>query len=53
MIANINWGADRKTLEILYKLLIQVKIDYGSIVQSNAKPQILKKLDVVQNTPLD
>ena len=46
------WGADRKTLLIIYKSFIRSKIDYGSVAFGSACNTILNKLEVVQNTAL-
>ena len=49
MISGNTWGADRKSLLMLYKSLIRSKIDYGSIVYDSAPPTTLRRLDVFQN----
>jgi len=48
-ISGNKWGADRKSLLMVYKALIRSKVDYGSIVYGSASASTLKGLDVVQN----
>ena len=43
------WGADRKSLLMVYKSLIRSKIDYGSQVYGSASDAVLQKLNVFQN----
>ncbi len=51
-ITGTKWGADRKSLLMLYKALIRSRVDYGSIVYGSASESVLKGLDVVQNACL-
>ncbi|KAK3869753.1 hypothetical protein Pcinc_024981 [Petrolisthes cinctipes] len=51
-ISGTQWGADRKSLLMLYKSLIRSRVDYGSIVYGSASESVLKGLDVVQNACL-
>ncbi|KAI5721502.1 hypothetical protein M8J77_021610 [Diaphorina citri] len=49
ILSNIRWGADYKTLLLLYRGYIRSKLDYGSIVYSSASPSSLKILDTVHH----
>lgn len=51
-ISRQSWGADRKTMLRIYKAMILSKIDYGSIVYSSAKDNVLCRLDPVHNAAL-
>ena len=46
------WGADRKTLLLIYKTFVRSKIDYGSEVYGSACTTLINKLEVIQNTAL-
>ena len=46
------WGADRKTLLLLYKTFVRSKIDYGSEVYGSACTTLINKLEVIQNAAL-
>ncbi|XP_025190911.1 uncharacterized protein LOC112591338 [Melanaphis sacchari] len=48
-VSHFKWGADRKTLLILYNSLIQSILDYGSIIYSLTNQNTLKTLNTVQN----
>ncbi|XP_060861790.1 uncharacterized protein LOC132938796 [Metopolophium dirhodum] len=48
-VCHFKWGADRKTLLILYNSLIQSTLDYGSIIYSLTNQNTLKTLNIVQN----
>ena len=41
------WGADRKTLLLVYKTFVGSKIDYGSACKT-----LIDKLEVIRNTAL-
>ncbi|KAK3871092.1 hypothetical protein Pcinc_023738 [Petrolisthes cinctipes] len=43
------WGANRKSLLMVYKTLIRTKLDYGSQVYGSASDTTLGRLDVYQN----
>ena len=43
-----SWGADRKSLKILYEALIQSKLNYASFLFDNAAQCHLHKLDIIQ-----
>lgn len=49
VLAHTKWGADPKSLLMIYKALILSKIDYGSIVYSSARKGHLFRLDKIQN----
>lgn len=44
-LSNINWGANREIILMLYKALIQSRIDYGSAIYSSARKTVIKRLD--------
>ena len=50
LVSNKFWGTDQETLLLLYKALIQSRIDYGSSVYSSARPKFLKSLDPILNS---
>ena len=52
IVANSDWGADRKTLLTLYRALVRSKLDYGLIVYGSARPSYLKMLDSVHHSAL-
>ena len=47
-VSRKSWGADRKTLILMYKSLIQSKINYASFLFDSAAECHLRKLDRVQ-----
>ena len=47
-VSKKSWGADRKTLKMLYISLIQSKLNYASFVYDTAADCHLKKLDRIQ-----
>ena len=47
-VSRKSWGADRKTLILMYKSLIQSKINYASFLFDSAAECHLKKLDRIQ-----
>lgn len=49
VIANHKWDADKETLHIFYQTTIRVKIYYGSIIYTTAKPSILKIYNPIYN----
>lgn len=51
-LANTDWGAERKTLLMLYKSLIRSKIDYGCIVYGNAAKSNLRILETLHNSAI-
>ena len=52
VLSGTNWGADKKSLMLLYQSLILGKINYGSIAFASASSTQLKKLQVIQNKAL-
>lgn len=52
ILANKNMGSDRKTLAKVYYTMTRSKLDYASIIYNSAKPNLLKKLNVIQNTAI-
>ena len=48
-LSGTSWGADRKSLLMVYKSLIRPHIDYGSQVYGSASDTTLSQLDVFQN----
>ena len=51
-VSGTEWGADRKSLLLLYRSLIRSKLDYGSIVYGSARPSYLKMLDTIHHQGL-
>ena len=52
VVGHYNWGADRKTLLMLYRSIIRAKLDYGCIVYGSARFSYRKMLDTIQNQAL-
>ncbi|XP_045480951.1 uncharacterized protein LOC123685337 [Harmonia axyridis] len=52
VLANNHWGADEKTLLIIYRTLIRSKLDYGCILYATACNSLLNSLNTIQNTAL-
>ncbi|KAE9524318.1 hypothetical protein AGLY_015357 [Aphis glycines] len=48
-LSHHTWGADTKSLLNIYKSLIMSRLNYGSIVYSTAKENLLKILDPLHN----
>ena len=46
------WGADRKTLPLIYKTFVGSKIDYGSAFYGSTCKRLINKLEVIQNAAL-
>nr|XP_034192192.1 uncharacterized protein LOC117609687 [Osmia lignaria] len=51
-LAHNNWGADKTVLLQAYKAIVRSKIDYASVIYDSAKPNLLRKLDVIHNMGL-
>ena len=51
-ISNHHWGADRDTLDKIYKSLVRSLIDYGSMFYSTASATNLNTLNKIQNNCL-
>ena len=52
VVSNTKWGADSKTLLLLYKSCIRPILDYGSLLYHTASKSNLSKLEVIQNQSL-
>lgn len=52
VVGHYDWGADSQTLLSLYRVLIQSKLDYGSIIYGSARPSYRKMLEPIQNQSL-
>ena len=52
MVSGTSFGADKKTLLMIYMTLIRSKLDYGCQAYMSATPTQLNRLDVIQNTAL-
>ena len=52
VLSHTTWGADRTILLRLYRSIIRSKLDYGSMIYSSAKPNILSTLDPVHNAAI-
>ena len=52
VLSHTNWGADRTVLLQLYRSLIRLKLDYGSIVYGSARKSYLMMLDTVHHQGL-
>ena len=48
-VSSTEWGADQKTLMMIYRSLIRSKIDYGCIVYNSASSRDLESLESVSN----
>ena len=49
LLSHLEWGADRKTLEMMSNALIISKLKYGDQIYGSARPSILKGLDTIVN----
>ena len=52
MISGTDWGADKKSLMLLYQALILSKINYGSVAFNSASDAQLRILQTIQNKAL-
>lgn len=52
IISHTNWGADSKTMLLLYRAIIRPKLDYGCIIYSSTRKSYLEKLKPIQNQAL-
>lgn len=51
-VAGNQWGASKKTLLTIYRVLIRSVIDYGSIAYNSATDNVKRRLDVIQHRAL-
>ena len=51
-VSGHQWGANKKTLLMMYRALIRSRLDYGSQLFHTASATALKKLDTIQSTCL-
>ena len=51
-LAHTSWGADRKTLKLIYKATTLAIVDYGCHIYGSATQPVLRKLDPVHNEGL-
>ena len=47
-LSGSSWGAERRSLLMIYKAMIRSRLDYGAVCFGSAAKTLLKKLDVVQ-----
>ena len=52
VVSSMDWGADRKVLLKLFRLLVRSKLDYGCIVYGSARQSYLRKLDSIHKKGL-
>ena len=52
VVAHTDWGADKKTLLLLYRALVRSKLDYGCVVYGSARESLLKMLDPIHHQGL-
>lgn len=51
-VSRQSWGADRKTLLMMYRSLVRSRLDYGCEIYSSASSTVLATLDTVQSQAL-
>ena len=51
-VSGTDWGADKRTLIIIYRALIRSVVDYGSIAYDSASKTTKKLLDQIQSKAL-
>jgi len=51
-LSHTSWGSDRTTMLRLYRAIIRSKLDYGSIIYTLAKDNVLQMLDPVHNAAI-
>jgi hypothetical protein len=49
IISHYKWGAERKTLLVLFHSLMQSTLDYGSTIYGSGNPNILQLLNPIHN----
>ena len=52
VVAHKEWGADRKTLLLLYRSLIRSQLDYGNSIYCSARKSSVKTLDLIYHEGL-
>ena len=52
VVAHTDWGADKKTLLLLYRALVRSKLNYGCVVCGSAGESLLKMLDPIHHQGL-
>ncbi|GBN98431.1 hypothetical protein AVEN_242027-1 [Araneus ventricosus] len=52
VFSNTLWGADRLSLQRIYRAAILSKLDYGSAIYGSARKSILEKLDPIHHSAL-
>ena len=52
VVAHKEWGADWKTLWLLYRLLIRSLLDYGNFIYQSARKSYVKTLDPIYHGDL-
>ncbi|GBL90828.1 putative RNA-directed DNA polymerase from transposon X-element [Araneus ventricosus] len=52
VLSNTSWGADRLSLQRIYRATILSKLDYGSAIYGSARNSVLKKLDPINHSAL-
>ena len=48
-LSHLSWGADRKSLQLLYVALVKSKLDYGAQVYGTSGSEALNRLEPIQN----
>lgn len=51
-LAGVSWGSDPVILSMIYKSIVRSHFDYSCLAYQFTSPQLLKKLDVIQNKGL-
>ena len=51
-VSRTSYGADRKTLLLLYRSLVRSKMDYACFIYDSASDSVKRKLDAVHNSAL-
>ena len=51
-LSHTTWGADRRTLKMIYKATVLSKLDYGSQIYGSASKASLQRLEPIQNEGL-
>ena len=51
-LSHLSWGADRRTLKVLFSALVQSKLDYGAHIYGATNSSVLQRLNPIQNSCL-